>query len=476
MKNLRIVILFSLTLSLGYVQAQCSNALDAGTPTSTSQCYDFDAITASSGSSNCVGGGFGGSGTARIIRFCTNSSNDCIVFDISGLAGSNGTNYAVYTGCTGSNTLSGFTGEGGCYSNAANSVISTSNMNLSANTCYYMRVWTKDPPTSSSQICLYTQTPANDECSGAMGVDATVQATDNYCMTPGTSDPPPSQYCAGSIENNAWYTFTSDPNCLNPCDVVVTFSNINCNGGAAGFQIGYWTGTCGSLNYLGCTSGSGGTVTATITTTPGTQIIMGIDGNAGAFCEFGISATNVIQLPVGLFDFHHEYGDKGVELLWSTATENNNDFFTIERSSDGINYTELATVKGQGTSNVMNNYEYVDNRPNLGINYYRLSQTDLDGTMTYLNTIAVETNMMFEGLMIAPNPAAGNTQISFLAKNPEPTTIEILDIAGKIVHRSTHIVKEGLNKYSFDAEPLKYGMYFLRVSNSSEKREIKFMR
>lgn len=457
---------------------QCTNSLNTGTPNGTSACYDFDAIPSISGSSTCVGSGFGGGGTYRIIQFCTNASASCVVLDISGLAGSNGTDVALYTTCTGANTLSGYVaGSAGCYSNSTDAVFSTANITLSPNTCYYARFWTKTPPTSSATVCAYTQAPANDFCANAMPVSAIVQQTDNYCMTAAVAgDPSPAQYCAGSLENNAWYTFVADPFCSNPCDVVVTFSSINCNGGASGFQIGYWTGSCGSLSYLGCTSGSGGTVTATITTTPGQTIMMGLDGNAGAFCEFGISASNTMPLPVGLFDFYHKYLSQGIELNWSTVTEKDNDYFTIERSSDGENFVKIGTVQGVGNSTSMTNYKLVDDRPAFGLNYYRLSQTDLDGTQTELKTIVVESNSMFEGLSISPNPVNGDASIHFISKSEEETTIEIMNVSGILIHSSKHHVKNGSNTYLFNSDSLPRGAYFLRVSNASETKEIKFLK
>lgn len=473
--------IYVLLVSFGigfFASAQCTNALDVGTPNGTTQCYDFDAIPAIAGSSTCVGAGFGGAGTFRIVRFCTNATASCVVLDISGLAGANGTDVALYTTCTGANTLSGYVaGSAGCYSNSADAVFSTANITLSPNTCYFARFWTKTPPTGTSTVCAYTQSPPNDFCANAMQVSPITQNTDNYCMTAAVAgDPPPAQYCAGSLENNVWYTFTSDPLCTNPCSVVVTFSNINCNGGASGFQIGYWTGSCGSLTYLGCSSGSGGTVTATISTTPGQTILMGLDGNAGAFCEYGISATNTIPLPVGIFDFYHEFEGEGVTLKWNAATQQNNDFFTLERSSDGVNFVKIGEVKGAGNSSSMIEYSFHDAKSRIGMNYYRLSQTDFDGSSSYLGVISVETNTMFEDLSVAPNPVNESATISFSSKTDDLTTIEIVTITGTVLHSSAHNVHVGTNKYSFNTDALPKGVYFLRVSNSIEERLIKFLK
>ena len=457
--------------------SQCSNQLNTGTPTAVSTCYDFDAATATSGSSSCTGSGFGGSGTFRIIRFCTGATGACNVFDFSGLNGADGTNINLYSGCSGASTLTGFI-TGSCYSNSTNVVFSTAGLGLAPNTCYYLRVWTKNTPSTNSILCAYTQTPPNDFCSGATPIGGTAQSTDNYCMTAGTAgDPPASQYCAGSLENNAWFSFTVSPGCSFPCSVVVTFASIQCNGGAAGFQIGYWTGVCGALTNIGCTSGSGGTVTATITNlSPGQVVYVGLDGNAGAYCSFNISATNVVPVPlsVGLLNFDGKVENSGINLDWTTLTESNNQYFTLEKSTDGVNFTKIMTMSGALNSNKTTHYAYTDDRPEFGSNIYRLSQTDTDGTTTMLKVINVDYSVMFENLTVFPNPVNGKATISYNAISNVLTEITIKDISGKIMHSSSLLSDKGMNNVIFDSSPLKSGVYFLSLRSNDEVREIKF--
>ncbi|MGB5978403.1 MAG: hypothetical protein WBG62_13410, partial [Cyclobacteriaceae bacterium] len=100
-------------------------------------------------------------------------------------------------------------------------------------------------------------------------------------------------------------------------------------------------------------------------------------------------ADPVIILPVQLLYFRGEYTGGAAALSWKTAAEEHNDYFTIERSADGLNFTRLATVAGYGTSSTPVEYDYTDQSPAYGNNYYRLSQTDMDGTTEYLETILV---------------------------------------------------------------------------------------
>ena len=98
-------------------------------------------------------------------------------------------------------------------------------------------------------------------------------------------------------------------------------------------------------------------------------------------------ATNSVILPIELIEFKAELKNNIIEINWITATEINNDFFTIERSSDGILFESVITKKGAGSSTKAINYSSLDDKPLNGISYYRLKQTDFDGSFTYSNIV-----------------------------------------------------------------------------------------
>ncbi|MCP4458054.1 MAG: hypothetical protein GY816_08535 [Cytophagales bacterium] len=94
-------------------------------------------------------------------------------------------------------------------------------------------------------------------------------------------------------------------------------------------------------------------------------------------------------MPVELIFFDARIEEDFVELNWATAMEDNNDFFTIEKSLDGSTFTLLAQVDGAGTFTSALNYFLTDTSPYNGLSYYRLSQTDFDGTQEILDPVAV---------------------------------------------------------------------------------------
>ena len=89
-------------------------------------------------------------------------------------------------------------------------------------------------------------------------------------------------------------------------------------------------------------------------------------------------------LPIELIAFHGVADKAGIDIYWSTAAEINNDFFTIERSRDGINWEVIHFTKGAGNSSEIMEYAFVDFEPPIGLVYYRLKQTDFDGAFSYL--------------------------------------------------------------------------------------------
>ncbi len=105
-------------------------------------------------------------------------------------------------------------------------------------------------------------------------------------------------------------------------------------------------------------------------------------------CESGCSYTT---LPVELMYFEGEF-DKNVILSWATATEINNEYFSLERSENGKDFYEIARIQGHGNSEEMIEYTYEDDSYESAVEFYRLKQVDFDGQFEIFKAIRVETN------------------------------------------------------------------------------------
>jgi hypothetical protein len=126
----------------------------------------------------------------------------------------------------------------------------------------------------------------------------------------------------------------------------------------------------------------------------------------------GVLPTIFTVLPVTLLHFNAEEATTGtVKLFWGTSMESNNDHFTIERSTDGIHYSAVATLPGRGNHNQPSDYTYIDQTPEQGNNFYRLSQTDRDGKLTILGLRQVMIQRIL--LRMGPNPALQYIDVAF---------------------------------------------------------------
>jgi len=211
----------------------------------------------------------------------------------------------------------------------------------------------------------------------------------------------------------------------------------------------------------------------------------GTTGNIGAgtiissaavtsFSPFTLaSATWSNPLPIQLLSFTGNCNNDNVILNWSTATETNNDFFTIERSTNGMTFESIGTIKAVGNSAGKLNYSFIDDAP-LAVNlYYRLRQTDLDGKNEAFNLIFVSCNDERPlSIYLKPNPATNELIIGINEKRDEIKSIFITNELGQIVITEKISLMGETKIYT---EQLSKGVYFV-FSSSTDFKPIKFIK
>lgn len=135
-------------------------------------------------------------------------------------------------------------------------------------------------------------------------------------------------------------------------------------------------------------------------------------------------------LPVELISFTATLSGANVQISWATASETNNDFFTLERSSDGQNWEIIGEVSGAGTTNIRQAYTFTDMNPIPGMSYYRLKQTDYDGRFEYFtpSVIRYEPDNL---LKVFPNPTTDELQIT-TSSNISQATVSIKNMNGQV--------------------------------------------
>ena len=214
------------------------------------------------------------------------------------------------------------------------------------------------------------------------------------------------------------------------------------------------------------TYGSIGTYTVSLTVTDAVGCVQTFSQTVNIGCILPVTLT--------LFDAQFSYGK--VNINWITETEINNNYFTVERSTDGILFEAVSIVKGAGNSNNRISYSSLDLKPKKGISYYRLKQTDYDGNFEYFEPVAVSVKNSFDDVLVYPNPVTGNGFIEFSSMQEMAQTISIYDISGRVVYEKLYDVKKGGNKLVLETTNLTKGMYFIRLADGAEGVNIKFIK
>lgn len=185
--------------------------------------------------------------------------------------------------------------------------------------------------------------------------------------------------------------------------------------------------------------------------------------------DYDIYAQSVFSngvLPVSLISFHATSKTIGASLTWSTASELNNKHFVLEKSADGVSFTPIATLAGQGTSSIKSNYQYIDKDFN-GSAYYRLTQVDLNGEQVVYTDLV--KYLKFTGLAVVayPNPTTGQLFVNTdgIKINSE---VRLTDIKGKVVEAKAAIHSPLI----FEVSHLPAGLYFIEY-NDGLKTQIK---
>ncbi|MBL4703877.1 MAG: T9SS type A sorting domain-containing protein [Flavobacteriales bacterium] len=195
----------------------------------------------------------------------------------------------------------------------------------------------------------------------------------------------------------------------------------------------------------------------------------GINLNHDQWFTIGSKVTTV-ALPIELVSFNAHLNVDHVDLSWITASETNNDFFTVERSTDGINFVEVLTVDGAGTSTTSLEYFDIDNSPVEGISYYRLKQTDFDGQFTYSNLVPIsylpESNV---SMNIFPNPSNGDElNLSIDGLKGQEVLVALRSMSGSIIWTKVLIVNVDKGIYAVDPDcHLPVGTYLVTASSNN---------
>ncbi len=182
----------------------------------------------------------------------------------------------------------------------------------------------------------------------------------------------------------------------------------------------------------------------------------------GSQCNSGTMSTPPLVLPVELISFTAQGDLNGVVLHWSTATEENNDYFAVEHSIDGAHFVEIGRVEGMGTTSEIQYYGFVHRTPINGRNYYRLRQTDFDEDSYEYSPIAVvKLGSVLGSVKVHPTNTADIVNLHFSKRPGKNIVVTLVSRVGEILESKS--LTEDDYQLQFDLSNHAPGMYFLTM-------------
>lgn len=177
-----------------------------------------------------------------------------------------------------------------------------------------------------------------------------------------------------------------------------------------------------------------------------------------------------VPLPIELLYFYAKNEGEKNNISWATASETNNNFFTVEKSYDLTNFIPVAELRGAGNSNSELFYETEDRETfsESDVCYYRLKQTDFDGKFTFSEIVAVKKPGTKPE--IKAFNSNGNIIVNINQAQSSQVEISVLDISGRLIDRMDASIEKGDNRFSFQAN-LKPSVFFIYMKNKSTGEE-----
>lgn len=160
-------------------------------------------------------------------------------------------------------------------------------------------------------------------------------------------------------------------------------------------------------------------------------------------------------------------GTNEIGLAWKTATETQNDFFQIERSTNGINWISIGKIAGNGNTSQEVSYHFTDLNPNTGVNFYRLKQVETSGNFSFSAIRSATTHTKYENLSVFPNPTNGNIQVKGVFEGNN--TLQLFNLLGELVQVNAISQNISLGTVELNLEQLQPGVYILKSGARSQR-------
>jgi len=426
-----------------------------------------------------------GNNQNRTTKFCSNTSN-CVIatftsfnteasVDILTIYDGNSTAASILGTYSGTNSPGVVTSSTGCLTFKFNSDAYTRGVGWSA--------------TISCGTCGTPPPPNPQNCAGATTVCGDQLFSGNSSGSGSVTDLTSSnEGCLFGENQSSWYY-------ISPSSNGVVELNISPSNGTDDYDFAIWgpmsTITCPPASSpLRCSFAAGGGNTglrnasidnsensfgdgfvSSLNVIAGEKYILLVDNYSESTQPFtldwtlsGGASLNCTPLPIELLKFSGKNVVKYNLIEWKTSTEINNDYFTLERSENGVNFENLTIIEGAGNSNQLLHYQTYDDNPFDKVTYYRLKQTDFNGEYSYSTVIAIYGDFDKNEINnIHPNPTSGNLNFDINLIQDTKINIEVYDFLGRIILTEIKNLKSGKSSENIVTENLEKGIYLLKI-------------
>jgi glucose/arabinose dehydrogenase len=182
------------------------------------------------------------------------------------------------------------------------------------------------------------------------------------------------------------------------------------------------------------------------------------------------------SLPIFLHKFSVTQNGSANQVRWTTELESLIEYFELERSSNGINFSPINRQDARNASGP-NQYSYDDKSFLPGYNYYRLKIVEQGNVIRYSVIIKTVSESEERGLKVVPNPVVGNFSLTYTALQKDRVTIQVRDVSGKLLHTLKEDVNKGQNViYMQNLPNWNSGIYFISVQSKDEIKQAKFIK
>lgn len=186
-----------------------------------------------------------------------------------------------------------------------------------------------------------------------------------------------------------------------------------------------------------------------------------------------------VALPIKLTSFTAVNNNSKIKLQWQTQYEQNSKHFIIQRSADGVNFTDIDKVSAAGNSGVPLTYNYTDVLPamlqNAATVFYRLQVVDIDGQFLNSQIAAVHLNKKDIQLLIFPNPVKDVLQVQTNGLTGQ-ATLSITDANGRQLYIRDVVLEQGSNSMPIKIAQFSNGIYYVRLANGKDSFTKQFVK